>query len=410
MKRRLLLVISHELTQAVRARRVLQTARDEGYEAVGLSGVLAGETETPLPEATIVRVPLQRVSGGLRRARVAEARPGTIGRELRGVVRLLRLAGTTVRLVRAGRRLGPFDVVHAAEWETLPASRLLARRFGARLVYDSHELFMAVEQDPPRLYREVAGRLERRLAQRAGAVVTCSDGYARVLQEAFALRVRPAVVLNAPERVDSLPPRPVAGGALRAIYQAGADQPTRPLSDLLLAAKDAPNVHITIRVVHLDADAVTAAIAAAGLEERVTLAAPVPVTQLVERMSEFDAGIVLLRPDTLNSSVCQPNKLFEYMMAGLALVVPALPGMAPLVEEERIGLAYRADSPRDLARALEQLAAEPDLLAAMQKRARVLALERFNATREAEALARVWRAEAAATADGLHPTAAAAGR
>src|SRR4051812_49945965 len=52
-------------------------------------------------------------------------------RELRGIVRLLRLARTTVQLARRARAATPRpDIVHAHDPDTLPAGWLAARRAG----------------------------------------------------------------------------------------------------------------------------------------------------------------------------------------------------------------------------------------------------------------------------------------
>ena len=389
---RLLLVASRELSQDIRVRRQAVAALQCGLDVAGLSVVLPGETTTEL-----AGVPVARVGGGGQKRIPVSAAPalrrrgsGPFLRELRGLYRLARAIRTTVRLDRAARRIPHCDIVHANEIDALPAGYLAARRFGARLVYDAHELHAFVEVDPPRLHRVVMSRLERALARRADAVVTNCDSYADFLQQHFRLSHRPIVVLNAPERIEQLPPRPARDGRLRAVYQAGPDQPTRPVSDIVRAAEHAPDVDLTIRVVSFDRAAIQRLIDERELGERVRIAPPVAVTDLVTALTGFDVGIILLRPLTRDSELSQPGKLLEYMMAGLAVVVPKLPGMAPLVEENLLGLTYQHDSPEELGRALQRLADDPDTVTGMQARGRELALERFNFEHEVESLALAW--------------------
>lgn len=390
--KRLLLVASRELSQDVRVRRQAVAALECGLDIAGLCVVLPGERS-----AELAGVPVTRVGGDVDKPAAAgpalalrRRGSGWFPRELRGLYRLVRAVRTTVRLDRAARRLPRFDIVHANELDALPAGYLAARRFGARLVYDAHELHAFVEVDPPRLHRALMSRLERALARRADAVVTNCDAYADFLQQHFGLSYRPIVVLNAPERLEQLPARPARDGRLRAVYQAGPDQPTRPVADIVLAAEHAPDVDLTIRVVSFDREAIQRMIDERGLGDRVRIAPPVAVTSLVTALTGFDVGIILLRALTRDSELSQPGKLLEYMMAGLAVVVPKLPGMAPLVEEEGIGLVYRHDSPAELGRALQRLAADPEAAARMQARARALALERFNFEHEVDNLALAW--------------------
>jgi hypothetical protein len=121
----------------------------------------------------------------------------------------------------------------------------------------------------------------------------------------------------------------------------------------------------------------------------VRVADPVEPTTLVPALVEFEVGLVINRPLTRNDELVFPNKLFEYLMAGLAVAVPGLPGMTPLVETERVGVTYEPGRPELLGEALAGM--ELSAVAQMQRRARELALESLNAEAQANALERVWR-------------------
>lgn len=391
---RLLVVTARELTQDIRARRQVEAALAHGWEVAGLSLQTAGDRPAPFVDLPIVRVGGDRVGGTLRRAGLGGFRssPPAV-RELRGLFRLARLARASLALSSAARPLGRFDVVHANDLDSLPGATLIARRLGARLVYDSHELYTVMEADPPRLYRAAVSALERALAQRAAAVVTNCEPYADALVPHLRLRERPIVHLNAPSRVDGVAlPEPHAG-PLRAIYQAASDLPGRPLVDLLTAAEHAPGVRITLRVVDLDRDTIEREITARGIADRLELVPPVPVTGLIDGLRGFDVGIIVRRALTANDELPVPGKLFEYMMAGLAVVCPRLPGLVPIVEGEEIGLLYEPSRPETLGEALAELAADPARVHAMQRRGRELAMERFNAEAEMRQLLHAWGAE-----------------
>ena len=111
--------------------------------------------------------------------------------------------------------------MHANDIDTLPAGLALARRSGARLVYDAHELYSEFEAPAPRLAQQLTLALERRLARRADTVVTVSDHMARELQARLGLRAQPLVVTNAPRRT-TVEPREFEDGPLRVVYQGGS--------------------------------------------------------------------------------------------------------------------------------------------------------------------------------------------
>ena len=259
--------------------------------------------------------------------------------------------------------------MHAHDLDTLPAAWLLARRRKARLVYDAHELYTGFDRDPPRLWLAVAGRLEGALARRAAAVVTVSDEIADELARRHRLARRPLVVLNCPpsEEVELA----LHDGPLRAIYQAAVG-PGRDLDDL----PDVTGVELHARV-----------LGASSAPAHVTMHDPVEPDALIGALVPFDVGLVIDRPETENARLALPNKLFEYLMAGLAVVVPDVPAMARLVEREGVGRTY---APGRLGAVLAELAADRPAVEEMRRRARAAAVERYNAEAQRPALYEAW--------------------
>jgi glycosyltransferase involved in cell wall biosynthesis len=384
---RLLLLAPAELTRDVRARRVATAAQEEAFEVVGLCGQISGESAVPLDDVTVARVGRSGRINPLWFGAVRERREPRVARELRALFRLARLLARCGRLWHAGRRLGRFDVVHANDLDTLPAGLALARRSRARLVYDAHELYTEFEAPAPRLARRLVLALEGRLARRADAVVTVSDGVADELRARLRLRDRPLVVLNAPHRAELAAPGP-RNGPVRAIYQGGLG-PGRGLDDLLAAA-GARDVSLSLRIRMADPNALRRLLDERGLGERVRVLDPVPPTAVLDALREFDVGLIFDRPQSRNSDLSVPNKFFEYLMAGLAVVAPRLETIGPLVDGEGVGLTYDPRERDGLAAALERLAADRGALAEMQRRARELALSRLNAEAAKDALARAW--------------------
>ncbi len=399
---RLLILTPGELTVDPRARRAAAAAVRRGLQVDGACPLQPGRTPVPLEGVRVERAGGASVDSGLRRVGLTAPgdgrREGPLLREARGLYRLARLAATTVALVRAARRLDRPDAVHANDLDTLPAAALIARRARARLIYDAHELYASFEADPPRLYRAAMLALERVLARRADSVVTVSDPIAGELVRTLGLARRPTPVLNCPLRsaAPDVAPEPAAapgpapaGRALLAIYQ-GSLGHGRYLSDLLDALAVAPGVELTLLVPGIDRDGALAEAAARGLVGRLHVPEAVAPDALVAALAAHDIGLVIDRPGTRNVALALPNKLFDYLMAGLAVAVPDLPGMAPLVREEAVGVTYVAGSAAGLGEALAALAADPTELAAMRRRAREAAVSRYCWEAQEEALVHAW--------------------
>lgn len=382
----ILIVTATELTRDPRARRQVAAACARGFAVSGLSGT-TGEQPVPLEGIQIVRVTTGRAAT-MRTSHEVRRRRSPSARELRGLARIARLFLTTCRFAAVGLRLGRFDVVHANDLATLPASWIIGRRSRARLVYDAHELYSDAEIDPPRFQRRAYLGLERMVAQRS-LVVTVSEPMADELTRVLQLRSRPTVVLNCPPLDRQEPELKSATRPVRAIYQAAVGTGRDP-NDVLKAATIVPELHVTLRILGADLNRLRDQIRALSLEERVEVAEPLPPERLVPALREFEIGVIIDRPVTRNNELAFPNKLFEYLMAGLAVVVPRLTALGEFVERERVGVVYEPGSPEDLGRALDRLSHDASALVDLRRRAREAAVERFNADVQAVALGRAW--------------------
>ena len=114
--------------------------------------------------------------------------------------------------------------------------------------------------------------------------------------------------------------------------------------------------------------------------------APVPPERIVSALTPFDIGLVIDRPETDNARLALPNKLFEYMMAGLAVVVPPS-GRGP-ARRDRGGRAdIRAGR---LGAVLTELAADRPRPRTCGHAPGELALERYNAEAQTPVLYEAW--------------------
>src|SRR4051794_30923459 len=282
--------------------------------------------------------------------RLSASPPASIRRALPSpVYRLVFL----VAFLRRVARLRP-DVVHAHDAAMLLPGLLGAWLTGARLVYDSHELATGVP------YRErgwaaLVAAVERIAAPRADAVITVSDGIADRLQTRYRLASRPVVVRNA-----TALRRTGAAGNLRAtlglggeplVLHQGAAAPGRGCVALVVALERLPGVHVVfLGTGDPGFDGALAAEARrVGVADRVHFLPSAPIEGLLDMTAEADLGVTLLEPTCDNHRLALPNKLFEYVAAGIPVVTGQVPEMAALVRRHGIGWVVGGERPEDLA-------------------------------------------------------------
>ena len=287
------------------------------------------------------------------------------------------------RLVRAD----PPDALHAHDLNTLPVAAALARRLRLPLTYDAHELYPEMSTLSAR-EAAVWRRLERRLAGRADHVVTVCDSIAAELQRRYAV-ARPTVLLNCPatngngEFVSHTETNSPDGEPV-VLYQGGFS-PNRGLETLVRAAGELERGRVVLMGWGRLEDELRALIARERLGERVRIAPPVPPAEVVAAAAGASVGVIPYEPVGLNNTYTTPNKLFDYMAAGLPVVASRLPELVRFVEGGELGLTFEPGDPAALAAALNELLADPARRERMRERARESA-RRYTWERESRKL------------------------
>jgi glycosyltransferase involved in cell wall biosynthesis len=88
---------------------------------------------------------------------------------------------------------------------------------------------------------------------------------------------------------------------------------------------------------------------------RVRLHDPVPYSELITTLNDYDVGVFVLPPVNFNYRWALPNKLFDYIQARLAVLVGPSEEMAHYVREHRLGVVADDFSAEALARAIDAL-------------------------------------------------------
>lgn len=288
------------------------------------------------------------------------------------------------------RRWGA-DAYHAHDLNTLPVAAALARRTRGRLVYDAHELYSEISTLSP-FERRVWAAIERRLITRADRVVTVCESIADELVLRYGID-RPTVVLNAPPRLaGTVARRPEA---LRT--KAGIDDPTRPI--VLYQGGFIPNrglLSLVAAAKHLETGAVVLmgggrlepelreAIHAERLDDTVRIVETVPYGEVQLYAAAADLGVIPYEAVGLNNYYTTPNKLFEYIGAGLPIVASPFPELRRFVEGFDLGVVCDP-TPWALAASLNALLSQPSRREQMRRNA-VALRDRFTWEREAPKL------------------------
>jgi glycosyltransferase involved in cell wall biosynthesis len=316
--------------------------------------------------------------GGARGAGAA-ARARVLAGRAYGVMAWLRYARGALR--EASRE--PAEIVLAHDLNTLPVAAVAARRLRARLLYDSHEVFAELPVHG-RLARWRWLAVERALLPRVESMWMSSPGHAAVFAANHGVPA-PPVIANVP----SLDPDPRAAGVpdlhaelglpqeLRIVLYIGGVYPHRPLAVLLDAAAELEDSALVIMGPGLPSyvDQLRAQAQALGIQERVRIVPPVPIADVVRYAAAGDVGVIPFLNTSLNNFHGLPNKVFEYIAAGIPVVASDFPQLRAVIDRYDVGTTYDPDRPGALVGAIRAVLGDPARLAQMRANATAAAAE-----------------------------------
>lgn len=249
------------------------------------------------------------------------------------------------------------DLVNVHSWATLPLGFLVKILCGAKLVYDTHEL----ETEAFALTgmtKWVAKLIERLLIRRADLVIVVGDAISDWYRKEYDIE-NVATVLNSPpryERKESNLLREELGisESRRIILYQGGLIRGRGIEGLLAAYSELKDDRFALVFMGYGAlEELIWQYAAPG--SGIYLQKAVNPGVVLDYTSSADVGVSYIDNPSLNDRYCLPNKFFEYISAGLTVIVNDAPEMARYVRNNSIGAVLGELSKESLADALEQL-------------------------------------------------------
>ena len=388
-------------------RRIAGRPRDR---LAGIAAVIGTILVLPWVAITLVWHYGWRLVDRLARAIGRRSPSATIGRWIEDRARALIFAGhrplrlrdwgTRVSEAVAAGELPRADIWHANDLETVPLALGLRDRFGGRVVYDAHEIYLEAagraRLDPIR--RAILRGAERRWVRRIDGSLTVNAALAAELARRDGLD--PVVVRNCPP---AWAPPPGFVSPLRAAgAEAGLD-PARPIviahggfqvhrgfEELLEAAEPLEDVNVVF-LGYGGLEAQYRGIAAAPpWRRRLAVLAAVPPDELLGWLAGADLAACLIQPSTLNHRLSTPNKLFEAIAAGVPLLAADLPAIGEIVRRCEVGRLVDPTDVGAIRRGIRELIDDPAARAAMTEHERSAAAAELNWAHEFAGLAALY--------------------
>ncbi len=260
------------------------------------------------------------------------------------------------------------DIIVAHDLPQLPAAVTLSSIFKSYIVYDSHELFSQQFAYGKRK-RDLYSEIEEYLINYVDQVITVSNSISKFMSIKYRI-TPPKVILNAPAVEKSILPIKKTNnikknlGLLESdkvlLYQGGIsliDGDVRNLKKLLLAMEYIKNKDIKLVFMGPKGfrfeNFIQIAKSKNLYNRNFFIHEVVPQDKLLSYTTSADAGIIPYPHIDFNTYFCSPNKLFEFIVAGLPILANSSPELNSFVKDKNIGMTVEMTDSQSIANAID---------------------------------------------------------
>jgi glycosyltransferase involved in cell wall biosynthesis len=252
-----------------------------------------------------------------------------------------------------------FNILHANDLDTLPANYLASVIRRKKLVYDSHEFFTEVpELQDRKIVKKIWELIEKLIFPRLKHVITANASIAQAYKGKYGKLTE--VIRNVPVR-NTFKRRPSPGNfnlpvnKKLIILQGTGINRDRGAEEAIEAMKHIKNAILLIAGKGDIIPELKKRVDSKNLSEKVIFIKTLPYEKLMELTSICHCGLSLDKNTNQNYLCSLPNKLFDYIMAGIPVVVSPLPEIISIVKKYDVGLIIRNHSPCEIAEKINEV-------------------------------------------------------
>ena len=264
-----------------------------------------------------------------------------------------------------------FDIIHCNDLNTLPIGFIIKRFYNrsVKIVYDAHEYEINDRPNESWVSIKIKYYIERFLIKYADRVITVSDSIAEEYARLYNIK-KPVLVLNTPsykkiEKKDLFREKLGIDKKKKIFLYQGGLSKGRGIEVILETFKLLEEEKSTLYsssftllpcIVFMGYGPLEDEVKRASKEyENIYFHPAVSPDILLDFTSSADYGILFYENNCLNHYYCSPNKMFEYIMAELPVIVSNLYEMGRLVKEYQIGVVAKENTPEGLKEAIAEV-------------------------------------------------------
>ena len=273
-----------------------------------------------------------------------------------------------------------FDIVHCHDFDTLPLGYLLAKQKKAKLIYDAHESYVDMLINVPIWVKKAVYKTEDFLLRRIDLLITVGE----ILKENFEKRgVQHSCVVGNWKDADEFKfPQEVLEEERQRLHILNAQLvisfianlgKERQLAPLIAAVKDIPGISL---IIGGDGPFRGVVQEAAHKYSNIIYLGYVHPSKVPLYTTISDIIFYGFDPANPNSKFSAPNKLFEALAAGKAIMTGDFGEIGKIVNDTECGLIIKKFTGEEIKKNLSSLS--PEILNRFKEKSKKNALDKYN--------------------------------
>ncbi len=251
------------------------------------------------------------------------------------------------------------DLVYANDLDTLLPAVLVNKLKGTHLIYDTHEYFTGVpELENNAFAKRTWERIEKFAFPKLKTIITVNESIANLYSQKygkplFVVRNVPRYFVPAPTQRAFLglpmPPTKLL------ILQGSGINVDRGSEEMVEAMQFLQQVVLLIVGGGDVIPQLKKKVEALKLEEKVIFIERQPYDKLMQYTVSADLGISLDKDTNINYRFSLPNKLFDYIQAGIPVYASDLPEIRKIVDSFSVGMISSSHQPKIIATEIQEM-------------------------------------------------------
>lgn len=272
------------------------------------------------------------------------------------------------------------DILHANDLDTLLANHLISKLKNKPLVFDSHEYFTEV---PELQHNPVAKKtwkaIERFIVPKLTYCITVNQSIALLFKQEYGIDFKVLRNLPPENKMQEKANRHILNlpeNKFIILLQGNGINMHRGSEELVAAMQYLDDTFLLLIIGNGDVVPQLKKIAAEkNLQTRIQFIGRLPYQELKKYTMAADLGVTLDKDTNLNYRFSLPNKIFDYIQAGIPVLSSKLPELERIIKQYGVGELVDEVTPQAIAAKIQQMSSNKAQLAEYSKNCEKAAYE-----------------------------------